>query len=202
MATSTVPATVASSTTPLLVYDDLKEALDCSPSSTDPLRAWCPVTLWSGAGFAFPSAPTTYVGITIAVKTGTSARTAILNDATVCALSVGSGHIRLTTITPDNDNEKKTLATTAVAIADVLRDGTKGSIHVGADLAGFLSGLKTDLVTKGPSTSVSVGKPATYMATFPAEVVLVHGTIDAYVVLEHVNDGVWMNVFPVRPYAP
>ena len=67
------------------VTDDLKAALDCGPASNDPLRAWCAVAAEPSSGFNFPTTPTTYVGITAAVKSGTAAKSALLGDVSVSA---------------------------------------------------------------------------------------------------------------------
>ena len=184
------------------VPDDLKAALDCGPASTDALRSWCPVAAAPTSGFAFPVTPTTYVGITAAVKSGTAARSALLGDVSVSALSVGGGRVKVTSITPDNEGEKKTLAATAALISQVLKGGSTGNVRVGAALAGFLNGLMKDLSTKGYPVAVSGGKPASFTGASPSEIALVNGKVDAYVVLEHAKDGTWVNVFPIRVYAP
>ncbi len=180
---------------------ELGKALDCGASSHDPLRAWCPVVSEPTAGFTPPSGVVTYVGITIPVKAGTSAKSAAASVASVSALTIGSGRIQLQSVTPDNDGEKKELAATASAVAAVLRGDAHGAVKVGSGLAGFLDGLKRDIATKGHPVAASA-KPASFTATNPSEVALVHGKPDAYVVVEHANDGTWLNVFPVGTYAP
>jgi hypothetical protein len=184
------------------VTDDLKGTLDCSAASNDALRAWCVVVAAPASGFTFPTTPTTYVGITAAVKTGTAARSALLESVTVSALSVGGGRIKVTSIKPDNEGEKKTLAATAALVSQALKGASTGNIKVGAALAGFLDGLKKDLATKGYPVAPVGGKPASYVGASPSEVVLVQGKVDAYVVLEHASDGTWVNVFPIRNYVP
>ena len=102
----------------------------------------------------------------------------------------------------NNDTEKKALLATAALISAALKGENKGTIHVGKDLAGFLDGVGKDVPTKGYAIAETTGKPASFKATNPSDVALVHGKIDAYVVLEHAGDGTWMNVFPVRAYGP
>jgi hypothetical protein len=182
--------------------DDLKATLDCGAASQDPLRAWCVAVAEPTSGFNFPATPTTYVGITAAVKAGTPVRSALLGAVTVSALSVGAGRIKVTSITPDNEGEKKTLLKTAALISNVLKSASTSNVEVGAALAGFLDGLKKDLATAGKPVAATSGKPASYAGANPSEVALVQGKVDAYVVLEHANDGTWLNVFPIRSYAP
>ncbi|MEO8801550.1 MAG: hypothetical protein ABI551_26910 [Polyangiaceae bacterium] len=180
----------------------LAAAVDCTPSSKDPLRAWCPATHLSSSGFSFPTAPTTYVGISVAVKTGTPLRSALLDDVTVTALALGNGRVRVTSIKPDNASEKKALASTAMAVAAALKGMSPGNIAVGSDLAGFLDSLRAQLPTKGYAAAASSGKPASYTGATPSEIALVKGSVDAYVVIEHAPDGTWLDVYPVRPYGP
>ncbi len=180
----------------------LAATLDCAPTSKDLLRAWCPATHFAGSGFSFPSAPTTYVGISVAVKTGTALRSALLDDVTVTALALGNGRVRVTSIKPDNASEKKALASTAMAVAVALKGLSPGSIAVGSDLAGFLDSLRAQLPTKGYAVVASSGKPASYTGATPSEIALVRGNVDAYVVIEHASDGTWLNVYPIRPYGP
>ncbi len=180
----------------------LGKEVDCSAASKDLLRAWCPVTSFRTSGFSAPARPTTYVGITAAVKTGVALKTALLGDVTVSALTFSGGKALLTSITPDNPGEKATLAATAAKVSSALKGDAPGPIAVGKDLASFLDGRVKELSAKGYAVDATAGKPASFTAASPSEIALVHGKVDAYVVLEHAKDGTWINVFPVRGYVP
>lgn len=182
---------------------ELGKAVDCGAASKDPLRGWCPVASLQTSGFSLPSTPKTYVGITAAVKTGMDVKAALLGNVSVSSLSLGPGKVKLTSVTPDNDAEKTTLANTAMVVAKALKGESTGTISIGKDLATFLDGLVGDLAISGHPVSASTGHPATFTAANPSDIALVHGkSVDAYVVLEHAKDGTWVNVFPVRAYGP
>lgn len=181
---------------------EVAKALDCSPKSADPLRAWCPVAAFASSGFSPPPAPTTYVGLSVAVKSGTPVKTAMLNRLSLSALILGNGRVDVVNITPDNEDEKKQLLATAGLVSGVLKGEGNGPIQVGANLAGFLDGLKKKLATEGHPVQASASKPAAYTAQNPSEIALVRGKVDAYVVVERAGDGIWINVFPVRAYGP
>lgn len=181
---------------------EVAKALDCSPKSADPLRAWCPVAAFASSGFSPPPAPATYVGLSVALTSGTPVKSAMLNRLSLSALILANGRVDVISITPDNEDEKKQLLATAGLVSGVMKGEVNGPIRVGANLSGFLDGLKNKFAAGGAAVQASASKPAAYKAKNPSEIALVRGKVDAYVVIERASDGIWMNVFPVRPYGP
>ena len=187
---------------PRAVDAEIAKAVDCGATSKDPLRAFCPVASSATSGFSTPPGPKTFVGIMVAVKEGADLKAALGGKRSVSALSLGPGRVKLTAVTPDNPGEQKQLDAVAQTVATALGGGGSPTLSIGKDLATFLDGRASDLAISGHPVSASTGVPASYKGENPSEISLVHGKVDAYVVIEHASDGTWIHVFPARPYGP
>jgi hypothetical protein len=164
--------------------------IKCDDAS-DLLRSWCPAArIGQADAVRLPKTPTTFVGVTIALKANASVRKAALDNLSLSALHLGTDGARLTAITPSNEEERKPILEAAMQVTAVLK-GKANAIKLSSDLAGFLASQ-----LKKPRHPLTMGaKSATWKSENPAELFQVG---DVYVVIETTSDGDWVNVFPIR----
>lgn len=170
--------------------------LDCKPASKDPLRSWCVAVLTDGAGFTAPKDGTVLVGLSAPVPWSMGVSDALLKATRVSAFAFKGGKVKLTDVTPDNDDEKKQLLDVAMQVAAVLK-GSGKAITPPEGLAAYLPTLADGAAKSGAVLKLSAKGPATTKFTFPARVWTVKsGAMTVYVVVEDTADGAWLSVYP------
>ncbi len=182
---------------------ELARVLDCGPTSADALRAWCPVATSASAPYAPPAARATYLGITATLPPGSDARALLVKDLSPAALSLDGQRVALTRLFPRKALDKSQLAAAANAVARVLRGEATAPITVPKSLAAILDAHASELATTGASASAPTKSgPSAFADEDPAVIALVHGSVDAYVVIARARDGAAVSVFPTSAYAP
>jgi hypothetical protein len=193
--------------TPGMGHDDvisrLSAELDCKPTTSDVLRAFCPAALVVGAGYQAPAEASTFLGISAAIPAGASVRATLQQNLSVSALALGGGKVLVQEIRPENDNERQQMLAVVIAMVGILKGkGGPATIGVAPDLAGFLNSLKGKVLASGhPVTQSGLG--ASFSAHNPSRIYKVSDPRagDVYVVVEQTSDGgAWINLFPVRPF--
>lgn len=180
------------------VIDRLTKELDCSATSKDLNRAWCPATLTKGASFTAPKGKGVLLGISAPFPASKSLG-AGMQAARVSVLAYEGNALWLSDVSPENDGEAKQLAEVVVGIAGALKADAK-SIAVPRDLNGYLQSLPGQAKQKGAAAENTKAGPASFAFKFPARVWKVKWrALDCYVVSEDAPDGQWISVYPVVP---
>ncbi|MFT3712276.1 MAG: hypothetical protein QM817_31915 [Archangium sp.] len=176
------------------------KALDCKPTTKDPLRPWCITQLTTDAGFTTPKEGTVLVGLSVPLPASKDVREILLKATRVSALAFQGGKVKLTDVTPDNDDEKRQLLDVAVQVSMVLKDQAD-SIAVPKGLSEYLPTLAAGAAKSGQTVKNSAKGPATCKFNAPARLWTVQrGALTAYVVAEDTDDGAWINVYPAVPF--
>jgi hypothetical protein len=174
-------------------FERLGSEVDCK-SGKDPLRAWCPAANVAGAGFVAPKGDGVLLGISAPLADSEDVRPVLLQATRVSALAYSGGKLRLTDITPDNEDEKTQLGLVAASVASVLKGSAK-KVEVPKGLAGFLPTLKAEAAKSGVPVKDSAKGPAAFTLKFPARAWKVG---EVYVVAEDAPDGTWVSVYPIQ----
>jgi hypothetical protein len=176
------------------------KALDCSPGTKEPLRPWCVTQLTRDAGFTTPRDGTVLVGLTVPLPASKDVKEILFKATRVSALAFKGGKVKLTDITPDNDDEQKQLLDVAIQISRVLK-GEAATITVPQGLSEYLPTLTDGAAKSGQSVKSSAKGPATCTFNAPARLWTVKsGSLTVYVVAEDTDDGAWINVYPSVPF--
>jgi hypothetical protein len=177
----------------------VSKAIDCKPSTKDPLRAWCGATLTTSAGFKTPKDQTVLLGISVPLPANKDVRETLLAATRVSALSFSGGKVKLTDVTPDTESEAKQLLEVAGQVSVALK-GLSPKITISPDLEGFLPVLVTRASKDGAQVTDSAKGPAQVTLKNSTRMWTVKtGTLEVYVVAEDTADGAWLSVFPVVP---
>ncbi|MBL8911837.1 MAG: hypothetical protein JNM17_14180 [Archangium sp.] len=180
------------------VITRIARELDCKPASKDPLRPWCVAVLTEGAGFTAPK-DVVLLGLSAPLPWSTSITDALLKGTRVSAMAFKGGKVKLTDVTPDNDDEKKQLLEIAMQVAAVLKGNGK-AITVSKGMSEFLPVLAEGAGKAGAVLKVNAKGPATTRFTWPVRAWTVKsGALTVYVVAEDTSDGAWLSVYPVAP---
>jgi hypothetical protein len=172
----------------------LRTELDCK-SGKDPLRGWCPAARVTGAGFTAPKGDAVYLGVSAPLPDDMELRPALLAATRISTLAFSKGHLYVSDIKPDNEDEKRQLAQVAASVGAALKSTDKQrSIAVSKDLLGYLSTLAALAVRKGAVVADDPKQPAAFQLTFPSRAWTIG---DAFVVVEDAPDGQWVSVYPV-----
>lgn len=178
------------------MLERISKALDCKAGSKDALRAWCAATLTTGAGFKAAKDNTVLLGISVPLPTGKDVRELLLKATRVSALSFSGGKVRLTDVTPDNDDEAKQLLEVAGEVSMALK-GMSQQVKIGEGLAGFLPVLAAQTAKEGHAAKDSAKGPASVKMKNPTRIWMVkNGKSEVYVVSEETADGSWLSVYP------
>ena len=139
------PVAVAPPTGPFADMAHQFGTIDCSDSSQDPDRAWCPVTK-AGRG-PFKPSPTTLVrlGLTLAVLPGQDPKTAMEGSTTLSALYIGSSGAKIVDIKPTSDDERQALIAVVMSISATLKGVQPSGVLAKHELASYLRGDRSDL---------------------------------------------------------
>jgi hypothetical protein len=181
------------------VLERVSKGVDCKASSKDPLRAWCPAAMTTGAGFKQAKSDTVLLGISAPVPTSVDLREALLRATRVSALAFSSGKVRITDVTPDNKDEEKQLAEVAGEISMALKN-LGPSVKISEGLAGFLPVLAQQCKKDGVAVKDSAKSAAKVELKNPTRLWLVkNGKTEAYLAVEDTADGAWLSVYPVVP---
>ncbi|MDP1827928.1 MAG: hypothetical protein Q8L48_31935 [Archangium sp.] len=182
------------------VLERVAKAIDCKAGSKDPLRAWCAATLTAGAGFKAAKDQTVLLGISAPLPSNRDLREVLLKATRVSALAFAGGKVRLTDVTPDNDDEAKQLLMVAGEISAALK-GAGARVKISEGLAGFLPVLAGQ-AKDGAAVKDSAKGPAHAKLKSPTRLWLVKsGKLEVFVVAEDAADGAWLSVYPVVPAA-
>ncbi|MFT3841992.1 MAG: hypothetical protein QM723_33685 [Myxococcaceae bacterium] len=113
------------------VIERLSKELDCSATSKDLNRAWCPATLTKAAAFTAPKGKGVLLGISAPFPASKSLA-AGMQGTRVSVLAYDGNALWLSDVSPENDGEAKQLAEVVAGIAGVLKADAK-SIAVPKD---------------------------------------------------------------------
>lgn len=171
-------------------------AVKCGPTDRDLHRSWCPVVRAGREPLALPSTPTTYFGLTVALRPGDDPRAAFLKALSPSALHVGPAGARLTTIRGDNEDEQRQLLEAAMSAATVLK-GLAKTVTLPKGLADYLDAQRErplhPLTPRGATAADFGGQIRARLLRAG----------DAFVVIEQATDGVFdgifVNVYPIAP---
>jgi hypothetical protein len=167
--------------------------LDCSASSMDELRGWCPVSRLDEQAFAPPETATTLFGISQPIRPGAKIRDTLLGAGLsfrISTLTLDGEHAGIRDVIPENPQEHQVLLDVASRIVDEL-DHHRGALPVGAELVQFASAQQAAAAGGKPFTRD--GNAARFVAKTPTTLYLVG---DAYVAIEHPSDGLWVSIYP------
>jgi hypothetical protein len=175
--------------------DRLRTELDCKSGSKDPLRGWCPAARIAGAGFTAPKGDAVYLGVSAPLPDDVELRPALLAATRISTLAFSKGHVYVSDVKPDNEDEKRQLAQVAASVGLALKSTDKQrTVAVSKDLLGYLGTLAGLAVRKGAVVTDDPKQPAAFKLTFPARAWTIG---DAFVIAEDAPDGQWVSVFPV-----
>ena len=184
---------------PVDTLQRLTKAIDCKPTTKDPLRAWCGATLTTGAGFKTPKDQTVLLGISVPLLASQDVRVALLAATRVSALTFSAGKVKLTDVTPDTESEARQLLEVAGQISAALK-GLGQTVKISPDLEAFLPVLVVRAGKEGAAVADSAKGPALVTLKNPLHLWTVKtGTLEVDVALEDRADGAWLSVYPVVP---
>jgi hypothetical protein len=166
-------------------------SIKCDAKSKDLQRAWCAVTKVDKAAFKAPRATTTMLGLSVELPDGAEVNTQLLDTTSVSALHLGASAVRLTSLKPSNEQEKKDMLPVLFDIAGALKMDGK-AVGVTKDLGGFLDGERA----KPGYPMTAAGKAMEYTGKLPSRLYQV-GAV--YVVVESAPKGYYVSVFPAVP---
>ncbi len=166
-------------------------SIKCDPKSKDLQRAWCPVTRLDSAAFKAPAQTSTLLGLSVELPDGGAVNGQLLETTSVSALHLGAAAVRLTSLKPSNEQEKKDMLPVLFDIAGALKmDGKQ--IKVPRDLDGFLTSERA----KPGYPMTATGRAMEYTGKLPARLYQVG---NAFVVIESAPKGYYVSVFPAVP---
>ena len=184
---------------PVDVLARVSKAIDCKPSTQDPLRAWCGATLTAGAGFKTPKDATVLLGLSAPLPANKDVRETLRATPRVSALAVSGGKVKLTEVTPDTESEARQLTEVAAHVSGALV-GVSPKLVISPDLEAFLPVLVGRAGTEGAAIADSAKGPAQVTLQYPTRMWTVKsGTLEVYVVVEQTGDGARLGVYPVVP---
>lgn len=119
----------------------LAVAAKCS-DNTSPWRLWCIASDWSkGSAAALPSGKV-LVGVTVELEDGKDVAAALKDKVSFTAFAIDKDNkVKVTTVTPSNDAEKKSMFE-AGAAASLVFKGKAKTAKLPKDLAGYVKTLK------------------------------------------------------------
>ena len=163
--------------------------IKCEPGARDLQRGWCAVTKIGKAPFAAPTTATTYLGLSMELRDGAKVAPSLLDTTQPAALHVGPSGVRLTSLKPSNEEEKKEMLALVFAIAKALKDGASDPLPASAGLKGYLDGERK-------KTAYAVKPSGEYQGKLPSRI---YKSGNVFVVVEQGTGGVFVNVFPAIP---
>ncbi len=112
------------------------------------MRVWCLASGWAeGTAAALPK-NTVLLGLTLEVTDQGDVAKALINGVSVSAVAFGGrSEIKVTTLTPSNDAEKRQMGEVVAGLAAFFKTKTD-SVAISADLAGYLKTLQGSYKTK------------------------------------------------------
>ncbi len=174
--------------------------LDCSATSQDPIRSWCPVALLNQFPFKTVTAPKSLIGLSMRLKDTDSVKEKTMTTTALAILHLTPTTVRLTDLTPSNEGEKQELLKVAFDLATILKGIDKsGQLKVSSGLLSFVQSesKKAGHAFAAQKNSVS------YAATLPSGLYYVEDPRvgPVYIAIEVASDGTVVNIFPTVALA-
>lgn len=182
------------------IMEKFQKELDCTESSRDLQRHWCPVTRIENSQWVKPQAKVknTYIGISIELTKDKPLKAQLLDTTNLAVLHLSEKEARVTSLTPSNPEEQKTLGGIVMQLAFLLKGKlSHDGVQVPQDLYTYLMGDQ-----KKPGYIYQTEKNKTvFQGKLPSQMYFIEKSLSGpvYLVFEKAKGGYYVNLFPQKP---
>jgi hypothetical protein len=178
--------------------------LKCEANRKEPGRHLCAVASVGKEPMWTPGQASTYLGISLKVKTGADLKKIGNEPLSLYALHLGAASAKLAPVSPASDADKAKLAALVDLVRGELKGEKKDALVVPEDILGRLRGERSKgrAPLKLDRSFAEFAGPAPtrlYRVDLATELGLTTGPYPAFVAVETASDGQQISIFPATP---